>query len=1076
LIAHHLIVDFFSWRPLLQDLLTAWRQAEGGGPISLPTRTSSFKSWAEGLAALAGTPAVRAELPYWLDARGRPVSRLPVDFPAGRAARTRVRTVFALLDAETTRALLVEIPAASRLEVQDVLLTALVRALAPRLGRRVLAIDSEGYGRDVLPGLDFERTVGWFVWMVPLLLDLTGAADPGAELKAVKEHLRSLPNRGLGYGLLRYSSGDAGIEEQFRGLPEVAEISFNYVGQLDRLAVRSDGLRPAPESSGGSVAAGGVRPHLLEITVAADECLRAALTFSESLFRRETIESLGDDFLAEVRRLVEHCLATRLLACTPADFPLARVDQAMLDALVDREIEDLYPLTPLQQGMLFHCLYAPGEGLYVNQMVWELGGDLDLPAFAQAWQAVVDRLPALRTGFVWEGADRPLQRVHRKVEVPHEAHDWRGLSPEEVAARLEGFLTEDRRRGFELSRPPLMRLASMRTGEAEWIFVWSSHHLLYDGWCVPLIFRDVQSCYQALREGRAHRAPRPRPYREYIAWLAEQDQARGEAWWRERLASFSAPNQVGGLLPALAGGAGRRSEVQVSLKPAMTAALAAAARRSRLTLSTLFQAAWALWLARASGDGDVVFGITVSGRPAELPGVESMVGLFVNTLPVRVRIAPDAPLLAWLGEIQEQAAEIRQLEATPLADIQRLSGVPAGQPLFETLLVFENHPVDPAVREPRAGLRVRSMRVVEKSSYPVALTVVPGDQLILTLVFDEARWETVAALRALEQLQTVLAALAESSAALAGRIADLPCLGAAERHQMMVEWNDSDPAVPGPLAHERFAAQAARAPGATAVLCGSERLTYGELDLRSDRLARTLREQGVGPEVRVALCLGRSIELVVAILGVWKAGGAYVPLDPDYPAPRLALLLRDSRPALVLARADLADVLPPHDLPDLRLDAMDDGSGGHGAVEHGAGAGNAAYLIYTSGSTGEPKGVVVEHRGLANLVAAQISAFALRPGSRVLQFASPSFDASVSEIATALCSGATLCCVEKDDLLPGPPLAWLLRDLAITHVTLPPVALASLPAGDLPALETMIVAGEACPPAVAARWRDGRRL
>ena len=1098
LVAHHLVMDFFSWRPLLEDFETAWRLAERGEAIALPAKTGSFKSWAEGLVEQARSPAVAAELPYWLDERRRWAPRLAVDWPAGRDTVGGARTLAAELPPETTRALLDDVPAAARLEVQDVLLAALARVMARRSGSRLLAVDCEGYGRDVLAGVDLERTAGWFAWTWPLLLDLGAAADLGAELKAVKERLRGVPNRGLGYGLLRFLAADPETAARFAALPE-PEIAFQYVGGIGRLAPRVAGLRLAPERPGAPVAAADPRAHRLEIHASlAEERLRVTWTYGEEVFRRETIEALAASFLAEVQAIVDHCRASRLLALTPADFPLAALDQESLDALLggSREIEDLYPLTPLQQGMLFHSLHAPEQGLYVNQTVWELGGDLDLPAFLRAWQEVVDRHPVLRTGFVWEGVDRPLQRVHRTAAVPYVEHDWRDLARPEVEARLAAFLAEDRRRGFELPRPPLMRLASMLTAGGGRIFIWSNHHLLLDGWCLSLIFGEVQSGYQAVREGRGMAAPRPRPFRDYIAWLARQDLAEAEAYWRRRLDGFTAPTPVHALRPAAAGAVGESEERRLFLEPRATAALAGEARRRQLTLNTLVQGAWAAWLSCHSGEDDVVFGITVSGRPASLPGVETMVGMFLNSLPVRVRLAPRDQLLPWLAELQEQLLQVRQHEHTPLADVQRWSALPAGQPLFDTLSVFENHPVDPAVREQRPGLAVRSMRTLEKTQYPITLTVVPGDRLMLTLIHDAARLDRVAALRMLAHLAAVLEAM---GAGLDGRLEDLPRLLPAERHQAIVEWNDtgSGSGAGGPWVHEWFSRQAARSPQAPALVCGTRRWTYHELDVRSGRLARELRRRGVGPEVKVALCLARSPELVAAMLAVWKAGGAYVPLDLDHPTERLACQLRDCRPALVLTHSGQAGALPPAGVPVVALDgagwpagadaaAADATAGETAACETAPAAaasgsspravpGAAAYVIYTSGSTGEPKGVVVEHGGLANLAAAQIACFALAPGSRVQQFAPPSVDAAVAEIVTALCSGATLYLDDKDALLPGPNLVQRLRDRAITHVTLPPAALAALPAAELPALATLVVAGEACPPALAARWTAAGR-
>ncbi|RMF32481.1 MAG: non-ribosomal peptide synthetase, partial [Chloroflexi bacterium] len=337
-----------------------------------------------------------------------------------------------------------------------------------------------------------------------------------------------------------------------------------------------------------------------------------------------------------------------------------------------RNIEAVYPLSPMQQGMLFHSLYAPESGVYVEQLSCTLRGDLDVPAFRRAWQRVVDRHAVLRTSFVWKQLDKTLQVVHRQVTIPLEQQDWRGLSPAQQQARLDAFLQQERRRGFDLSHPPLARLALMRTAEDAHIFVWSHHHILLDGWSLPLILGEVFALYEAFRQGRDLYLKPARPYRDYIAWLQRQDLAEAEAFWRETLAGFTAPTPLVVDRPVEAGEAHKEAYgvLESHLPATTTATLQALARQHRLTLSTVVQGAWALLLNRYSGEDDVVFGATVSGRPPDLPGVETMVGLFINTLPVRARIRPETPVVEWLRRLQAQLAAMRQYEYSPLVQVQ----------------------------------------------------------------------------------------------------------------------------------------------------------------------------------------------------------------------------------------------------------------------------------------------------------------------------------------------------------------------------------------------------------------------
>src|SRR5436309_7154391 len=441
-------------------------------------------------------------------------------------------------------------------------------------------------------------------------------------------------------------------------------------------------------------------------------------------------------------------------------------------------IEDIYPLTPMQQGMLFHALYAPGSEAYFEQLSCGLAGSLDAAAFRRAWQRVMDRHAVLRTAFDWEETAEPMQVVFRQLELPFEELDWRSLPASERRQRLATFLSADRERGFPPGAPPLMRLALIHLADEEHFFVWSHHHLLLDGWCLSLVLREVLACYDAFRQGRDLHLQLPRPYRDYIAWLGGRDEAAAEAFWRRTLGSLAAPTRLPVVAPAPAGGAEVIRREEARLPAALTASLETFSRRRRVTLSTLFQGAWALLLARYAGEEEVTFGVVVSGRPPELRGAESMVGMFINTLPLRLDVPADQPLDRWLLDLQDRLAEMREHEHTPLVDIQGWSGVPAGLPLFETLLAFENYPLDPEVLERGGTLGLRDLALADRTSYPLALNVAPGEELRVRLSYDARRVDGETAGRLLRHLATLLrGALADPEAPLAG----LPILAQEER-------------------------------------------------------------------------------------------------------------------------------------------------------------------------------------------------------------------------------------------------------------------------------------------------------
>ena len=738
------------------------------------------------------------------------------------------------------------------------------------------------------------------------------------------------------------------------------------------------------------------------------------------------------------------------------------------------DVEDIYPLTPLQQGMLFHTVYAPGSGAYVEQVGFTVRDPaFDPGAFERAWQRVAERHPVLRTAFAWEEMEEPVQVVQRRVAVPVERLDWSGVPPRERGDRLDAFLAEDRRRGCDLLAAPLMRLALIRVGPDEWRVQWTFHHLLLDGWSLPRVLDEVLGFEADARAGRETHRPRPRPFRDYVLWLRQQDAAAAESFWRGRLAGVEAPTPLGIDRPAPAGAPdepGRWAEETVHLPAADMAALAALARRARVTPGALGQGAWALLLARYSGQDDVVFGAVVSGRPAELPGVEEMVGMFINTVPVRVRVDEDAPLLPWIAELHARQVETGAWEHVSLTAVQGWSDVPREQRLFESILAFENYPVGGGAGEAGGRLAIHEPRVTERTGYPLTLVASPGDGLALRAIYDTARFGDAAVRRMLAQWGTLLRAMAaDPERPLRG----LPLLTPTEREAavaagapLRTDW----PA--GRTITELFDEAAARHPDALAVVYpGTAALTYHELDRRAGVLARRLRAAGVGPDARVGLLLDRSSDMVVGMLAILRAGGAYVPLDPQHPAERLAWMLGDSGARVLLAQESLRDLLPAAGVEVISFGTGLVGEpGGAELAAAPAGPDGLAYVIYTSGSTGEPKGVAVTHAAVLRLVCATDYTEA-RPDDRVAQLSNAAFDAATWEVWGALLSGARLVGIPRDTALDPDELADALRGQGVTQAFLP-TALFHRVAGARPdafaGLRYLIVGGEAMDPTRSA--------
>ena len=688
-------------------------------------------------------------------------------------------------------------------------------------------------------------------------------------------------------------------------------------------------------------------------------------------------------------------------------------------------VQDIYELSPMQQGMLFHTLYAPESSVYFEQRSCLLEGNLGVDAFKQAWQAVVERHAVLRTAFYWEEADKPLQVVHERAELPWIEGDWQSLLEAEQAQRLEAFLQDDRAKGFQLNQAPLMRCALFKIGPVRHRFVWSHHHLLMDGWCNAMLIKEVMAFYTAQRQGQSLTLQLPRPYRDYILWLQQQDQQQSEAYWRTNLAGFKAPTPLGIERSQIAESVSQSEhhDQRRTLSQSLTAKLNTFAKQRQLTLNTLVQGAWALSLSRYSGLPDVLFGATVSGRPPTLPGADSIVGLFINTVPVRVAVSPDMPLLLWLQQLQDTQRDRETYAYTALTDIQSWSEVPSGTPLFESLIVFENYPVslDSALTDTSSGLTILEGQGFEQTNYPLALVVIPGNSLSFRVNYASDRFPSPAIQCLLSHLETLLKGMIVNPNQ---PLAALPMLSEAERYQLITDWNQTEQTIPAHCVHELVAAQAKERPEATALIFQDTAFTYSDLDSRANQLAHALKAQGVEPGQRIAVCLERSADLVITLLAILKVGGVYVPLDPTYPAERRRFILADAEVSLlVTATADAVglaehtemeiddarvDNAPPTTVPVLDLERHGSQITPHPLTPSPPHPLTLAYLIYTSGSTGSPKGVPIRHQSLTNLLTAMAQAPGMSAQDTLLAVTTPAFDIAALELFLPLTVGGTL--------------------------------------------------------------------
>ncbi|MET0701069.1 MAG: amino acid adenylation domain-containing protein, partial [Mycobacterium sp.] len=977
LVVHHLAIDGVSWRIVIDDLEQACRQAQAGTPPALPAVPTSIRAFARTVNESAQQAARLAEFEHWTATLAPGGELDPQATTVGlTVADTRDHEV-RLTSAETVP-LLTTVPALANADVTETLVAALHMAVTRwRTGRSgaadaPLVLDLERHGRDGWDDdLDLSRTVGWFTAIAPVRLPAVDSDDHITVLKEVKERLRAAPAGGLGYGQLRYCNPRTAAALGRLAAPQVL---FNYLGRWAAdgtadwdSAPEVDALQVGPDPDLGT-------PYLLEINAICDETvdgprLRATLTYPDGELSADSVAELGEHWVAVLRELggAVDGGPTGAGTLTPSDLPLVALTQPQIDQVTAESahaVETIWPLSPLQEGVYFQARYATAA-VYIVQNVFDFLDPIDTGALRTAYSAVMRRNPVLRSGFWGDDLPQPVAAIAVDPVCEPVIIDLTDVTPEQVSQRIEQLTADDRLRMFDLSTPPLARMTVIRTGERDRL-IFSYHFLLLDGWSREQLLRELFAEYTAAKQGTSADLPAPAAdFTDYLHWLAKQDRDASARQWADALADLAEPTllvpEAVGTDPTLA------LRLEFTLTEEQSAQLTQSARSSGVTLNALIGTALALVLAYETGSDDVVFGSTVAGRPTELDGIDSVIGLFLNTVPTRVRLRPDRSIADTMRAVQSDRLTLMDHEYLGLGDIQRALPTRAtGGPLFDSLYVLQNFLGDDTFTDLETDQGIVGHDSIDASHYPLTWVASPGRRLWVKLEYRPDVMDQARAQRLLDRLQQVMLALAEDTRALAA----LPLVLPEEQQALAAQADATAHDLPAATVMDLLAERSGTAGALTALVCGADSIDYQQLETRMNRLAWLLRDRGIGPESTVALAIPRSIEAVVALFAVLRAGAAYLPLELDYPDDRLAVMLDDARPVCVLttsATAARISAVTPQSCDVVVLDELPADEDVRAWDGYSPGLDEPAYVIYTSGSTGKPKGVVTPHRGLTNM-------------------------------------------------------------------------------------------------------------
>lgn len=1039
LIVHHLIIDTTSWRILLKQLSAYYLELTQNKTPTLPPQNNDFPKWLTAMLQLAKSKSfVEAQTPRWLKQLSKPLA-LPIDFNKGGKVEGHCAHQFKQLSKHHSQKLL-NVNALSKIRAKDVALAALTKTFCEWTKQSHFYCHLEAHGRERLStNYHIEHTIGWFTAMFPLLINIEPEAlkDSSALLTAIRSQGNIKSEEGINYGILHYLSKAKDIIKAAKANPP--PVSFNYLGKFDSERYSSSLFKLGQQGVELISHPDNTRSHLIDImTWFNNGIFSIRWGYSENHFKASTIQTLSERFFDHLIQILEEFEKPPVQYLTPDDFKLVEITQAQLNQnFTDHtNIENLLPASVMQQGLLFQSLYESDPSTYFVQAHWEHKGPLDKTAMRTAWEKLMERHPILRTCFFWENTKQPMQIVYGQQQLHWQTYDWSNLSHNERAKALRHFYKADIDQPFKLNQAPLFRVSVITLGDKSHRIIFSHHHILLDGWSLGILLPQLYNYYQP--SGLTEPAY---IYEDYFTYLDQSDTKQPLSFWSNYLEKFSGKLDLSFMAPTklvAQHAEPQRKLIEITLPKALSDNINQFSKTHGISTNNLMQATWAILLHRYTRETDITFGMTFTHRNPEIPNIDAIPGLFINTLPFRIVFDKNMKGFDCLATVGNYTQAIMDNGSVSLADVQSQLKT-SHNTLFDTLFIFENYPLT-------LPENVSDLQIDDATHYPMTLAIFSKPNLKLKLMYQPQKFDELMLAQFLDCYQNLLTHLMETPKA---PVSELKLLSDTQEQAIIDRIKQSTQSFDhAPLLLAAFEKQVKKQPEATALIYNNHQLSYAELHTQSNQLAYHLKAQGVNPGDFIALYLERGFDMIIAILAVLKTGAAYIPIDQHSPKERMIHIINDSKASILLTqshlRKDLQKATNAH-FTIIELDTNRQAITTTKAVPlTPINRTDMAYIIYTSGSTGKPKGVPITHHNLARLFAATNALFHFNHEDVWTLFHSYAFDVSVFEMWGALFYGGKLVIVPYLTCRDPETFHQLLSEQQVTVLSQTPSAFQSL--------------------------------